>query len=90
MQQLTALESALLEQFEKLAQGLEANSGNLQTLSERIGQRVKNIEVEQERLKTRLDSLTGLLNSQAELLNSQKEHTKILIASVNQLLDARQ
>ncbi len=89
MNQMTAFERALLKQFETLAAGSEASLTQSETtaralseLSERFGERVRQIEQQQSALSKQLEAVT-------EALNTQTEHTNGLVDAVNRLLTAQ-
>lgn len=95
-EQLTALERALLKQFETLAgacstalKNTESVSEGLQTFESDVKVRFDQVERMQKGIEQRLRSLSAALDEQTRLTEAWKERSESLVTQVNALLAER-
>lgn len=89
MDQLTAFERALLEQFETLARASETALDGSEKTSEALRELSSSVRVRLDQIERKQREIESFQAKLLEALNGQSGQTKSLVKQVNELLNAQ-
>ena len=89
MDQLTALERALLEQFRRLAKEFDQSQSASERYSKKVGEWSRSISQRQSAIESRLTQIEATQQRLSAALDKQNASTTHLVQQVNALLSKR-